>query len=307
MTAINLVEYAKSLENPLERGVVELYAQSSDVLAAMPWKTVTGPYQYSREATLPGIAFRGINETYTPDFSIENPQVEQLFIAGGEADVDNFLLALDTGRRGREESRKIKQMARALTSKVLTGSNVTDPREFDGLQTRIGSGQTIANSASSGGGALSLAKLDEAIDATQDPTHLIMNRSLRLKFQAALRDQTLSGNLFMSKDDFGKPQLTYNGLPILVGYEAGPDAKIIPFTETGSGGGSAVTGSIYCVSFREGGVCGLQLGGMSVKDLGELETAPKHRTRIEWYTGMCVENPYAATRLTSITNAAIVA
>lgn len=306
MPANNLVEYAKSLQNPLERGVVELYAQSSDILAAMPFKTVSGPYQYSREATLPGIAFRGINETYTPDFSIENPQVEQLFIAGGEADVDNFLLALDTSRRGREESRKIKQMARALTSKVLTGSNVTDPREFDGLQTRIGSGQTISNSGTSGGGALSLTKLDEAIDATQEPTHLIMNRSLRLRFQAALRDQTLSGNLFMGKDDFGRPQMTYGGLPILVGYEAGPDARILPFSEAGSGGGSTAS-SIYCVSFREGGVCGLQLGGMSVKDLGELESAPKHRTRIEWYTGMCVENPYAATRLTSISNAAIVA
>lgn len=306
MTAINLVEYAKGLTNPLERGVVELYAQSSDILAAMPWKTVSGPYQYSREATLPGIAFRGINETYTPDFSIENPQVEQLFIAGGEADVDNFLLALDAGRRAREEARKIKQMARALTSKVLTGNNETDPREFDGLQTRIGSGQTISNSATSGGGALSLAKLDEAIDATQEPTHLIMNRSLRLKFQAAMRDQTLSGNLALTKDDFGRPVMTYAGLPILVGYEAGPDAKILPFTEAGTGGGTTAS-SIYVVSFKEGMVCGLQLGGMKVTDLGELESKPAHRTRIEWHTGMCIENPYAATRLRDIANAAIVA
>lgn len=307
MSAINLVEYAKGLQNPLERGVVELYAQSSDILAAIPFKSVNGPYQYSRESTLPGIAFRGVNESYTPDYSIENPQVEQLFIAGGEADVDNFLLALDSGRRGREENRKIKQMARALTSKIMTGSNVTDPREFDGLQTRIAAAQTIANSAVSGGGALSLAKLDEAIDETVEPTHLIMNRSLRLKFQAAMRNQDLAGNLQLGKDDFGRPRMEYAGLPILVGYEAGPDAKILPFTETGAGGGAAQTSSIYVVSFKEGHVCGLQLGGMRVKDLGELETAPKHRTRIEWYTGMCVEHPYAATRLTSITNAAIVA
>jgi hypothetical protein len=46
---------------------------------------------------------------------------------------------------------------------------------------------------------------------------------------------------------------------------------------------------------------------MSVKDLGELQSEPKHRTRIEWFNGFCIENPYAATRLTSITNAAIVA
>lgn len=61
------------------------------------------------------------------------------------------------------------------------------------------------------------------------------------------------------------------------------------------------------MSLKEGHVCGIQLGGMTVKDLGELQSEPKHRTRIEWYPGMCIENPYAVTRLTSITNAAITA
>jgi len=123
MPAITLNEYAKGLEDPVSRAVVELYAASSDVLGAMPWKTTGGPYQYTLEGSLPGIAFRGINESYTADYSIENPQVEQLFIAGGEADVDNFLLAMDPSRRAREESRKIKSMARAVTNAIISGDN----------------------------------------------------------------------------------------------------------------------------------------------------------------------------------------
>jgi hypothetical protein len=248
-----------------------------------------------------------VNESYTPDTSVENPQVEQVFIAGGEADVDNYLLALDAGRRAREESRKIKQMARAVTTALITGDNSTNPKSPDGLQRRLTGRAVIANSVASGGAALSLAALDEAIANTVDPTHILLPFAIRTKFGATMRNQTLSGNLDLTKDDFGREVMTYNGLPFLVGYETGPDTALLPFTETGSGGGSAVTSSIYVMSLKEGHVCGIQVAPMSVKDLGELQSEPKHRTRVEWFNGFCIENPFAATRLTSITNAAIVA
>lgn len=307
MAAITLNEYAKGLNDPVQRAVVELWAQSSDVLAAMPWKTTGGPYQYTLEGSLPGIAFRGINESYTADTSIENPQVEQLFIAGGEADVDNFLLAMDPSRRAREESRKIKSMARAVTSAIISGDNSANPKSFDGLSRRVRGAQVLSNSGTSGGAPLSLKALEDAIENTVEPTHIVMNRSMRGWFRAAMRDQTLSGNLNLSKDEFGREVLNYAGIPFLVGYEVGPDAKILPFTETPSGGGTAQTSSLYVASLKEGHVCGIQLAGMSVKDLGELQSEPKHRTRIEWFPGMCIENPYAVTRLTSFTNAAITA
>lgn len=308
MSAINLVEYSKTLqEGTVERAVVELYAQSSDLLAAIPFKTTGGAYQYNLESTLPGIAYRGLNESYTPDTSVENPQVEQVFIAGGEADVDNFLLALDPSRRAREESRKIKSMARAVTNAFLSGDNSTNPKSPDGLQRRLTGRSVIANSNASGGAALSLAALDEAIANTVDATHILLPFALRTKFGAVMRNPTLSGNLNLTKDDFGREVMNYNGLPFLVGYETGPDVALLPFTETGAGGGAAQCSSIYVLSLKEGMVCGIQVQPMTVRDLGELQGEPKHRTRVEWYNGFCIENPYAATRLTSITNAAIVA
>lgn len=307
---INLVEYAKGLDDGLDKAVIEIYAKTSDILEVMPFRTVTGPYQYQLESTLGGIAFRGINASYTADTSVENPQVEPLFIAGGDADVDMFLLALDSGRRAREENKKLKNQARVITNAVIKGDNTVSPNvSFDGLQRRIKStgSQFFTNNAASGGGALSLAMLDAAIDQCQEPTHLIMTRDLRVKFNAAIRNQTLAGNMRLDKDSFGRPQMTYNGLPMLVGYEAGPDAKILPFTEVATGGGGAVTSSLYVVSFKDGNVCGIQLAPPRVQDLGELPTAPVKRTRVEWYCGMVIENPYAACRLSSITNAAIVA
>lgn len=308
MPAITLNEYAKSDGlTPLEKAVIELYAESSDILAALPWKTTNGPYQYSLEASLPGIAFRGVNESYVSDFSVENPQVEQLFIAGGEAEVDNFLLRRDAARRGREEGRKIKSMARAITTTFLTGDNSVSPRTPDGISRRVRGSAILSNNAGSGGGALSLKRLDDAIDNTQDPTHIIMNRSMRTWFKAVMRNQTLAGNLFMSKDDLGRDVLSYDGKKFLVGYEAGPDAKILPFTEASSGGGASTSTSLYVVSLKEDMVCGIQGQPMIVKDLGELQARPAHATRVEWDVGFCIENPYAVTRLRDVTDAAIVA
>ena len=308
---MTLEEYAKGDGvSPLTKATAEIFADTSDVLRALPFDTVTGgAYRYQLENTLPGIAFRGVNESFTRDTSVENPQVESLFTAGGEAEIDNFLLRVHgEARRGREENRKMKAMARAVTDVIMTGDNTTEPREFDGLQRRLTGTQKIANSGASGGGALSLAKLDEAIAQVVEPTHIIMPRKFRdVYFTGLMRNQTLMGNVQLSKDDLGRKVMSYNGLPMLVGYEVGPDQNLLDFNEVGSGGGGAVTCSFYIVSFKPGHVFGIEGSAMITKDLGELQTKPAKATRVEWDVGMVIEHPWAAARLTSITDAAIVA
>lgn len=306
---MTLNEYAKGADKKT-KAVTELFSDTSDILAAMPFENIEGGvYKYILEDTLSGIAFRGINETYTPDIGIENPQAESLFITGGECDVDSFLLRTEgDGRRGREEAKKVKQMARSVTDAILYGDNSSNPREFDGLQRRITGKQLFHNNTGSGGGPLSLTKLDEMIAAVVEPTHLIVNRKFRdVHFTALMRNQALLGNVNLTKDDLGRPIMRYGGLPMLVGYEVGPDASILPFDELGVGGGGPETCSVYCVSFREGHVWGIQSEPIIVKDLGTLDTKPAKRTRVEWDVGMVVENPFAASRLTSITDAPIVA
>ena len=74
---------------------------------------------------------------------------------------------------------------------------------------------------------------------------------------------------------------------------------IMPHTEVaGDGGADAV--SIYCVSFAENGVVGLQNGMMDVVDLGEIDEKPVFRTRVEWYISMAIMRPRAAARLSNI-------
>ncbi len=81
--------------------------------------------------------------------------------------------------------------------------------------------------------------------------------------------------------------------------------QILPFTEVGYTGSTATAGSIYCVSFGAGKCSGIQNSAMEVRDLGELQTKPAMRTRVEWFAGLALFHGKSAARLGGITNAAV--
>jgi hypothetical protein len=98
----------------------------------------------------------------------------------------------------------------------------------------------------------------------------------------------------------------YNDLPILVAYGTNGGDDILPYNEAASSGTATAT-SIYCVSMGDGRLTGIQNGDMDVRDMGELQTAPVYRTRVEWYSGLALYHSRAAARLRHIGNLAIVA
>src|SRR6056297_2055210 len=165
--ALTLVEAAKlNSGDVVKSAIIELYARSSDILQVLPFENILGnALRYNREDKLPGIGFRGVNEAYSESTGVLNPHVETLSISGGDLDVDNFIIQTQgADQRSAQEAMKVKALALAWTKTFIKGSSQTDPREFDGLQNRVVSGnQLIENNATTGGG-LSLAKLDEVID-----------------------------------------------------------------------------------------------------------------------------------------------
>ena len=308
--ALTLVEAAKLASGDVyKQGVIEMFAQMSAVLMTLPFEDIQGnAVKYNREETLPGIGFRGVNEGFSESTGILNPMVESLFIAGGDLDVDRFIVATQgASQRTTHEAMKIKALADTWTTKFIKGDSVTSPKEFDGLQVRLGGAQLIANGATAGGDALSLAKLDELIDAVDTPQYLIMSKAMRRRLTQAARNTSVGGFITYSVDAFGRKITQYNDLPILVAYSENGGTEILPFSEANPGGGSAVGTSIYCVSFGEGRLVGIQNGGMDVRDLGELEAKPVFRTRVEWYSGIALYHGRAAARLWGIKDAAVVA
>lgn len=311
MTALTLLEASKAAAeagDTHKAGVIATFAEKSDLLAAVPFTDIAGnALTFTQEGTLPTTAFRAINSGYTPNNGTLAPQTESLFAAGGELDVDVFIVKTQgPTARSKHEAMKIKALAVGITTQIISGANATDPTGFDGFQTRCTGAQLTANGATSGGDVLSLTKLDTAIDTVDAPTHLLMSRLMRLQFAAAYRSSTFP-NIYMEADETGKQRMSYAGLPILVGYPTNSNTKILPFTEANPGGGSAVGSSIYTLNLSEEGVCGIQNGGMDVRDLGELQSAPVYRTRVEWYPGLTFQTPYCANRLYGIKAGAIAA
>jgi len=307
--ALTLLEAAKlNSGDTYKQGVIEMFASMSDVLMALPFEGIQGnAMKYNREETLPGIGFRGVNEGFSESTGVLNPMVESLFIAGGDLDVDRFIVQTQgEGQRVIHEQMKLKQLADTWTTKFIKGDSATDPREFDGLQVRLGGNQLIAAGATANGTALSLTKLDELIDAVDAPTHLIMSKAMKRRLSAAARNASVAGYVTYSVDELGRRVMRYNDIPILVAYSNNGGTEILPFNEACTSGTATGT-SIYCVGFGEGKLTGIQNGGIDVRDLGELEAKPVYRTRVEWYAGIAMYHGRAAARLWSIADAAIVA
>jgi hypothetical protein len=309
---LTLVEAAKLAANNGEvkrAAVISMFARESGILAALPFTDIGGnAYAYSREGALPAVAFRGVNEAYTESVGVINPLVEALKIGGGDLDVDTFILKTQgEGVRAKHEQMKVKALAAEITRQIIKGDSTSNPREFDGLQNRVVGSQLIPAGATAGGDALSLAILDQAIDQTTSPTHIIVTKAQRRLLTSAARATGISGYITYGLDAFGRRLAMYNDLPLLVAYEDNGGTEPMGFNEANPGGGGAVGSSLYVVGFGDGLVSGIQNGGMDVRDLGELQTQPVKRTRVEWFLGMAVEHGRAVTRVWGIKNAAVTA
>lgn len=305
-----ILEYAKT--NPgttLRDGVIKQFAERSSLLTNLPIMNISGnAYAYNREGSLPGIAWRGINESYTESTGAINPQAETLKILGGDADTDVQLVKqFGPARRAQDVNMKVKAAALAFGTAFIEGDQSSNPREIEGLRRRLTGTQLLDAGTTSGGDPLSLYKLDQLIARVDDPSAIIMPKSLRLRMGPASRLSTVGGNVTFTVDEFGRSVTSYNGLPILVPFESNQGTDFMAFDEAAPVGGQAQTNSVYVVSFGPEGLFGIQNAPIEVRDLGEVDDAPVYRVRIEWALGLVLASAYGAARLRGITDAAIVA
>lgn len=133
---LTLVEAAKLNSGQVKRSaVIEMFAQESDVLRVLPFDNIAGnALKYNREEALPGVAFRGVNESFDESTGVINPLVESLAIGGGDLDVDRFIVTTQgQGIRSTHERMKVKSLAQDWARVFIKGDSESNPREFDGL------------------------------------------------------------------------------------------------------------------------------------------------------------------------------
>lgn len=308
--ALTILEAAKNGSmTEMQRAVVEVYAQSHEILRVLPFENISGnAVQYDREGDLPSADFRGLNETYTESSGTIDSRTEALAIAGGDLDVDVAIVeAGGAQRRANEMARKIKALAHKVGHTFIKGDSITSRKEFDGLQNRCLGSQLVANGATSGGDVLSLSKLDELIDAVDDPTHLLVSKAMRRLITASARNTSVGGFITQTRDEFGRLVEAYRDLPLVIMDPNGGVYSTLGFNEANPGGGSSVGTSIYCVSFRPGMCTGIQSGSPAMKDFGHIAERPVYRARVEWRVGLKDAHPRSIARLWGIKTGAVAA
>ncbi|GAB6153730.1 hypothetical protein JCM17380_24800 [Desulfosporosinus burensis] len=288
--AVTLVESAKLSQDMLQRGVIETIVRTSAVLEVLPFMEIVGnAYTYNQVATLPTVAFRDVNEGYTESASAFVQKTASLKMLGGDVDVDKFIAETRgnlNDQRAIQTELKAKAVAETYTATFFYGDSAVNTKSFDGLAKGVAGGQDIAV-ADTVNGVLTLADLNKLIDAVPFGADvLFMSRSARRILMNLL--QANQHYLEVGQDAFGKPIQMYAGIPIRVCEDA-----VMPQQSSAY--------EIFAVKFGVmSDVCGIQNGSIRVTDIGELETMPVYRTRIEWYCGLAVFNPNSVARLKGI-------
>lgn len=310
--AVTLAEAAKLSTTQLQRGVIETFVQESSVLDRIPFMTIQGnAYAYDEEATLPGVAFRAVNEAYIESTGTVNQKSESLVILGGDADVDRFIQQTRSNlndQRAVQTRMKVKAASYYYQDQFFNGDVSVTPKGFDGLKKRLIGAQVIDAATNGMGPVAGGHDFFDALDAliARVPGLNGSNGAIYANATAIAKVKSSArrlGGVEMIREALTQKMIaTYNGIPLLDPGQTAAGVDILPATETQ--GSSSVASSIYAVKFGQDegdkGVTGLTNGGVQVDDLGQLQEKPAYRTRIEFYTGLAVFSGKAAARLRGV-------
>jgi hypothetical protein len=318
--AITLVEAAKLSRTELQAGVVETFIINSPILDRAQLLEIQGnAYAYNEEATLPGVEFRAVNGTYTEATGTVNQKSETLVILGGDADVDRYIIQTRgnvNDQKAIQTELKVKAAALKFQDSFFNGDTGVDANSFDGLKKRLTGAQVITAGtnglaivgADSAARNLYFDQLDALIasvpGATPDNSAIYANDLVLAKHSSAARRETINAD---GADALGRSITTYRGFPMLDPGQRADGTRILPQTETV--GASSVTSSAYLVKFgrneAERATTVIYNGPPSVfdvRDLGELQTKPSERVRIEGFLGLALFGGKAAGRLQGLLN-----
>jgi hypothetical protein len=292
--ALTLVEASKLSNDVLKAGVIETIIKESPVLQTLPFVEIVGNgLTYNRENAAASASFFDVGDTWTESTPTFTQQTATLKILGGDADVDNFLIATRSNVQDLEAAvvqLKAKAVQQKFDDTFVNGDTAVDAKSFDGIDKLATGGQST--SMGTNGATLTLAKLDELIDLVQGgkPDLLLMSKRTRRTLNGLAR----SAGSFLETDrnEFGQMVQFYDGVPIGISDHIS-DAKTV--------GTSNDCSTIYALQAGEGALAGLTApGGLEVERVGSLETRDATRTRVKWYVALALFNALKLAKLIGV-------
>lgn len=181
MPAITQAEFAKTVQDPLRRGIIETTFLDEPVFGLVPFRTIPGlALPYNQEESLPGVSFRNINEEFTTTSGVVNRKIETVKPFGGLSDTDIVLVdAYGNEERTSRDSMFAKAMSVKYVQTMLYGNSgarnpsFTDVKGFDGIEARITAAQTIdglGTGASDGSSVFAIRFGDGFVQGLQTPS-----------------------------------------------------------------------------------------------------------------------------------------
>ena len=263
--ALTLAEASKLSNDILLQGVVETIVKDSPILQRLPFIEIVGNgLTYNQEKTLPSVDFYDVGDTWTESTPTFEQLTANLKIMGGDADVDNFLKSTRSNIQDLEAA-VVELKAKAVKDKFeetfIYGDTTANAKQFDGLRklidTTTAGDQVIAMGDT--GATLTLAKLDELIDAVKGgkPDMLFMSRRSRRKINALVRAS--GGMVDNDRDQWGNFVQLWDGIPIGVNDWILDTHTLSGGVETDTTGGDC--SAIYALQFGEWALCGLTSPG----------------------------------------------
>lgn len=274
MAGISLAQSAKMTQNELQAGVIEILATESKLLNILPFMNVVGSgYSYNVEKNLGSAQFRNVNEAYTSNAIETDLRTEALVILGDEAVVDTFQIATHSNVNDLmaiEVALRTKAIAHQYEKSFINGKG--NVKDFKGILVRYE--DVSANEVQKAQVFEASENLVDDIDVLLDSVLggadcLIMNKKTRRALTSVART-----SCEYKQYEYGTQFTLYGGLPIV-------DVE------------TEILADNYVIAVKFGvkeAVCGLQNGSIQVTPLGEMESSPALKTRIEWFCGMAIFN-----------------
>ena len=292
--ALTLAEAAKLSQDILLTGVIETVIKDSPVLQRLPFIEIVGNgLTYNRENAAATASFFDVGDTWTESTPTFTQVTATLKILGGDADIDNFLIATRSNIQDLEAAvvqLKAKAVQQKFEDTFVNGDTTVDAKSFNGIDKLTDTGQTLSMGVN--GATLTLAKLDELVDTIKGgkPDLLLMSKRSRRTLNNLAR--TAGAFLETDRNEFGQMVQYYDGIPVgLSDYIS--DAKTV--------GTSNDCSIVYAMQAGEGSLAGLTgPGGLQVERVGSLETKDATRTRIKWYSSLALFNTVKLSRLTGV-------
>jgi len=298
-------EAEKLSNNQLVSGIIDQIIDRDDLFSILPFVgTNSKAYVYNRENTIAAGDWLDPNDTVNEASSTFTTVTAYLKILAGDVDIDKFLETVmgDTNdQMGIQIAKKAKGLGKMVHQAIATGDATANAKTFDGIASIA---NTLPNtqivSAGTNGGALTLSMLDELVDSVPNgPDVLVMRRGTIRAYRQLLRATYGTDAVMQMLENFGKPMLTHNGIPILMN-------EFLAGTET-QGTSTGNTTSVYALRMNE--VDGLHMiyaagapAGMVVENIGTVQNKDATRIRLKWYLSMCLKSTRSIGRLKGVTN-----